>query len=226
MRARLALGALFQPALLALLLCSPPGRFAWWQAWVLLAIFLVGTVASVVLLLRTNPALLAERFKPPVQRGQPRADKVAVLAFIAAFLGAIRFIPFDVFALRLWALPGPVVRLVGLIVLLAGWGLVTAALVANAFAVPVVKAQDDRQQYVVDRGPYARVRHPMYAGIALVLLGMPLWLGSYAGALVALLPIVVLVVRIGIEEGFLRRALPGYAAYAERVRFRLVPGVW
>jgi protein-S-isoprenylcysteine O-methyltransferase Ste14 len=109
---------------------------------------------------------------------------------------------------------------------LVGWWIVTRALAANAFAVPVVKSQADRHQYVVERGPYARVRHPMYAGIALLLVGMPLWLGSMAGALVALAPIAVLMVRIGIEEAFLRRELDGYAAYAERVRSRLIPGVW
>jgi protein-S-isoprenylcysteine O-methyltransferase Ste14 len=223
---RLALAAVFQPSLLGLLLFYPPGRFAWWHAWVLMAVFFVATIASLVVLVRTNPTILVERFKPPLQRGQPFVDKVVVVVFIPAFLGALRFVPYDVFVLRLLPPPGTFVAAAGMVWLLAGWWIVTAALEANAFAVPVVKSQADRRQVVVDRGPYAFVRHPMYLGTALLLVGMPLWLGSSAGALAALVPIAVLAVRIGIEEGFLRRELAGYAAYTERVRYRLVPGVW
>ncbi len=223
---RALLGVTLQPALMALLLFYPPGVFGWPRAWLLVAIFAVATVVSMVVLARANPALLAERFKPPLQRGQPRADKIVVLLFIAAFLGAIRFIPFDVFRFHLAPPTGPIAATVGLVVLLVGWGIVTAAMRANAFAVPVVKSQEARHQYVVDRGPYALVRHPMYAGVALLQIGMPLWLGSWAGALVALAPIALLAVRIGIEEAFLRRELAGYPAYAARVRARLIPGVW
>jgi len=226
MRVRLALAALFQPSLLGLLLFYPPGRFEWWRAWVLMGVFFVATVLSLVVLARTNPTILIERFQPPLQRGQPFADKVAVVVFIAAFLGAIRFIPFDVFAWRLLPSPGGSVAAAGLAILLLGWWVITVALQANAFAIPVVKAQDARHQRVIDHGPYAWVRHPLYAGTGLLLVGMPLWLGSSAGALVALVPMAVLAARIGIEEGFLRRELAGYAAYTERVRYRLVPGVW
>lgn len=222
----MVLGALVQPAAVALVLFYPPGDFAWPAAWVLVAIFFVATVASMALLARTNPALLAARFAPPIQHGQPRADRIAVLLFLPAFVGAIRFIPYDVFVLRWLPPPSSEGAMVGLALVLVGWIVVTWAMYANAFAIPVVKSQEDRGQRVVDRGPYALVRHPMYAGIALVLIGMPLWLGSTAGALVAVVPIAILAVRIGIEERFLRAELAGYAAYAARVRARLVPGVW
>lgn len=223
---RMVLGALLQPALCALVLFYPPGDLAWRRAWVLVAIFFGAAVASMTLLARTSPALLAARFAPPIQRGQPAADRVVVLGFIAAFAGAMRFIPYDVFVLRLLPPPGVAVSALGLALVLAGWVLVTAAMHANAFAIPVVKHQEERHQRVVDVGPYALVRHPMYAGIALVLIGMPLWLASTVGVLVALVPIAILAVRIRIEESFLRRELSGYTAYATRVASRLVPGVW
>ena len=226
MLVRVVLGALLQPALLALALLYPPGSLAWPRAWALMAIFFVATVVSLIVLARASPALLAERFKPPLQRGQPPADKVVVVVFIAAFAAAIRFIPYDVFELRWLPPPEHAMAIVGLVALLVGWWIVLAAMRANAFAVPVVKSQQDRHQRVVSDGPYAVVRHPMYAGIALVMLGMPVWLGSWAGALVALVPIAILAVRIGIEEDFLRRELPGYVEYAARVRSRLIPGVW
>ncbi|MEO6027499.1 MAG: isoprenylcysteine carboxylmethyltransferase family protein, partial [Candidatus Binatia bacterium] len=223
---RVVLGVLLQPALLGIALFYPPGTFAWQRAWVIMAVFFAATVMSLAALARARPDLLAERFKPPLQRGQPAADKVAVLGFIAAFAGAIRFIPFDVFQLHWLPPPGQGAAYAGLVLVIVGWWIVTAAMLANAFAVPVVKHQADRHQHVIDRGPYAIVRHPMYSGISLVMLGMPLWLGSSAGVLVALVPIAVLAVRIGIEEAFLRRELAGYADYAARVRARLVPFVW
>jgi protein-S-isoprenylcysteine O-methyltransferase Ste14 len=224
--ARMVLGALFQPALVALLLFGAADTLAWWRAWVLIGITLVATAGSVVRLARVSPDLLAERFKPPVQRGQPRADRVAVVALLAAFVAAIGFIPVDVFHVRLFPRPAPWGSAIGLALFLTGWWIVTRALAANAFALPVVKAQQDRGQRVVEHGPYAIVRHPMYAGIALVLIGMPLWLESVAGMLAALVPIAILAVRIALEERFLRRELAGYAAYAARVRFRMIPGLW
>ena len=223
---RMVLGALLQPAAVALVLFYPPGDVGWARAWGLVAIFFVTAAASMALLARTSPELLAARFTPPIQRGQPAPDRVVVLSFIVAFVGALRFVPYDVFVLRLLPAPGGGVAAFGLALVLVGWSIVTWAMHANAFAIPVVKSQADRRQRVVDGGPYAIVRHPMYAGIALVLLGMPLWLGSTAGALVALVPIAILAVRIGIEERFLRAELAGYDAYAARVRSRLVPGMW
>ncbi|MEB2283122.1 MAG: hypothetical protein B6D46_03235 [Polyangiaceae bacterium UTPRO1] len=224
--ARATLGALLQPALLAVFLLYPPGTLAWRAAWVLVAVSFVAASASMLALARTQRALLIERLRPPLQRGQPGADKILVLSFAAAFFGAIRFVPYDVFMLHWLPPPGPVAAGLGLALVSAGWGLVAAAMHANAFAVPAVKAQRERGQRVVDRGPYAVVRHPMYAGAAALLVGTPLWLGSTAGVLVALVPIALLALRIALEERFLRRELPGYEAYAARVRARLVPGVW
>lgn len=226
MLVRVVLGVLFQPALFGLLFFYPPGDLAWGRAWTLIGVVLVGTIATLVALARANPALLAERFKPPVQRGQPAADKVVVLAFIAAFFAAVRFVPYDVFAWHLLPAPPFAVALLGLVTFVAGWWVVTAALRANAFAIPVVKAQAERHQVVVDHGPYAVVRHPMYAGAVLLMLGLPLWLGSTAGALAALVPIALLALRIAVEERFLGRELAGYSAYAARVRSRVLPGVW
>ena len=220
------LGGLVQPVLTFLLLLGPAPTLAWWRAWALIGFSAVATAASLAVLHRDAPELLAERFKPPIQRGQPRADRLVVTVFIAAFVGAILFIPKDVFAWHVLPPPGVVGAGLGLVLYLLGCWIVLAAMRANAFAVPVVKDQTDRRQRVADSGPYAVVRHPMYAGVALALIGTPLWLGSTAGALVALVPIALLMVRIGIEERFLRATLDGYVAYAARVRARLVPGVW
>ena len=99
----------------------------------------------------------------------------------------------------------------------------TFALRANAFAAPVVKHQEERHQTVVDTGVYGAVRHPMYAGAVLMIIGMALWLESNAAALLASAPIGILVLRILAEEQFLRKELQGYDAYTKRVRYRLIP---
>jgi protein-S-isoprenylcysteine O-methyltransferase Ste14 len=131
-----------------------------------------------------------------------------------------------VFRFHLIAKPGTLASASGLVLFVAGWWIMTLALRENAFAAPVVKHQEARQQTVIDSGVYGVVRHPMYAGAVLLLVGMPLWLESYATALLASVPIGTLVLRILVEEQFLRRELKGYDAYTERVRYRLIPFLW
>ncbi len=223
---KLTLGVLSNVAIFGSLLFLPAGTLDWPRAWVFLGVVFVGAVASTVSVYRASPALLEERFKPPLQEGQPAADKIAVLLLLAAFAGLIVFIPLDVFRLHLLARPGALVSDLGLVLFAAGWSIMTLALRENAFAAPVVKRQQERHQTVIDSGLYGVVRHPMYAGAVLLLVGMPLWLESYAAALLASVPIGTLVVRILVEERFLRRELPGYDGYAERVRYRLVPFLW
>jgi protein-S-isoprenylcysteine O-methyltransferase Ste14 len=208
------------------LLFLPTRNLSWWRAWVFLGVVLVGAAASTVSVRRASRALLEERFKSPVQEGQPLADKIIVILLIAAFAGVIAFIPLDVFRLHLMARPNRFVSSAGLILFVAGWWVMTLALRANPFAALVVKHQEDRRQVAIGSGLYSLVRHPMYAGAITLFVGMPLWLESYAATILAGIPAGLLVLRIHIEERFLRRELPGYAAYARRVRYRLIPRLW
>ena len=223
---KLIAGVFFNVAIFGILLFVPAGTLDWWRAWVFLGVVLVGAVASTVSLFRTSKELLAERFKPPMQKGQPLADKIVVLLVIAGFVGEIAFIPLDVFRFQLMPKPGIVVSSLGLALFVAGWWIMTLALLENAFASLVVKHQEERGQKVIDSGVYRVVRHPMYAGAVPLLVGLPLWLESCAAALLASVPIAALVLRIIIEERFLKRELTGYNAYTERVRYRLVPFLW
>lgn len=122
--------------------------------------------------------------------------------------------------------PGAIVSLLGLMLYVGGWWILTLAMKVNPFAVPVVRLQKERHQRVIDTGVYAVVRHPMYTGFAPFAIGPALWLGSYPAALLALVPITVLAVRSVFEEQFLKQQLKGYDAYMDRVRYRLVPFVW
>ncbi|MGH7863589.1 MAG: methyltransferase family protein, partial [Candidatus Binataceae bacterium] len=166
------------------------------------------------------------RYGLPIQEGQPVADRIVVVLFIVTFAGAIVFIPLDVFRFHLLAQPGVILSTLGLLMFGAGWLLISLAFRENTFAAPVVKYQKERRQTVIDSGVYSVVRHPMYSSAALLLVGMSLWLESYAAALLSVIPIVLLAVRIIYEERFLRQALDGYDAYIRRVRFRLIPFLW
>jgi protein-S-isoprenylcysteine O-methyltransferase Ste14 len=223
---KLTSGIVFTVAIFGGLLFLPAGTLDWWRAWVFLGVVFVGTVASTVSVSRVNKGLLEERFKPPLQKGQPLADKIVVVLLIAAFVSLIVFIPLDVFRFQLLAKPGTLVSALGLVLFVGGWWIMTLALRENAFAAPVVKHQEERRQTVIDSGVYGVVRHPMYAGAVPLLVGMPLWLESYPAALLALVPIGTLVLRILVEEQFLRRELKGYDAYTQRVRYRLIPFLW
>ena len=210
----------------AVLLFVPAGTLAWWRAWVFVAVVLVATLAASFGILNANEDLFAERLEPLIQEGQSPADKIILPALVIAFAGVLVLAPLDVFRFHLLAKPGPAVSSAGLLLFIAGWWIAYRGMRENAFAAPVVKHQKERSQTVVDSGPYAVVRHPMYAGGLLVLVGMPLWLESFAAALLASVPIALLVLRILAEEAFLRCELPGYAAYAKRVRYRLIPFLW
>jgi protein-S-isoprenylcysteine O-methyltransferase Ste14 len=199
------------------------GTLNWWRAWVVVGLMFAGSVWSVVSLPR---GVLQERLKGPVQKGQPNLDKLLVILLLTEFVVLLIVIPLDVFRLHLFSLPSPVVADLGLVLFVAGFGTAYLALRENSFAAPVVRLQGERHQVVVTSGVYRVVRHPLYAGDVLLTLGLALWLQSYAGALLIIVMTATLVARIILEERFLRRELPGYKAYSQRVRYRLLPFLW
>jgi protein-S-isoprenylcysteine O-methyltransferase Ste14 len=223
---KLIAGIITNLALYGGLLFWPAGTLLWWRAWVFLAVVLICTVAT-MFYLRDRPEILNERFKSPIRKGQPLADKLILTLFIAAYVGMIVFIPLDVFRFHLLPPPGALVSTLGLVLFVVGWWIFTLTLKENPFGIAAVRLQEERHHTVVDTGMYAKVRHPMYAGGILFTFGMPLWLESYAAFLLMIIPAAILgVLRIKFEERFLKEKLPGYAAYMEKVRYRLVPYIW
>ena len=216
-------GIVFNTLFFAVILFVPAGTIHWPRAWIFLGVVMIGTAVTMLVL---PEELLDERYKPPVQRGQPLFDQIGIFAFVGAFVAAVLFIPFDVFRLHLLKPPPIVASIFGLALFAAGWALITIAMRANAFAAPVVRYQEERGQRVIDSGPYRFVRHPMYSAVIPLLVGMSLWLGSLAGLIVAIIPTVLIGIRAMLEERFLRRELPGYAQYTVRTRFRMIPYVW
>lgn len=213
-------------ALFAFLLFVPAGTLGWWRAWVFLGALLIVQGVGALSVFRVNKAVLVERAKLPIQRGQPLADRVLLISFMATYAGLVAFIALDRFRLHLMATPLVVLSFTGLCLCVIGWWIIALVLKTNAFAATVVRHQEERQHAVVDTGVYGIVRHPMYAGLIPVLMGMSLWFESYASAFLACIPLGILVLRIRLEERFLRRELTGYDAYTARVRWRLIPGLW
>lgn len=208
------------------LLFLPVWTLNWWRAWAFLGVVSIGVIITMVAVFRDNEELWNERLKPPIQADQPLADKIIISLFVLTFFMLIAAIPLDVFRFHLLGKPDAMISGLGLLLFIAGWWMISLSFKENTFAVPVVKHQVDRHQTVIDTGVYGVVRHPLYAGGALAMIGIPLWLESYAAALFAIVPIVLLMVRILIEEQFLRQKLEGYPDYTERVRYRMVPYLW
>jgi Putative protein-S-isoprenylcysteine methyltransferase len=219
-------GVVFNVAFYALLLFVPADTLHWWRAWVFLAVTVVVMAAAVFSILPDSADLFAQRAKGIIQKGQPLWDRALVILLVVSYVGQIIFIPLDLFRFHVLPKPGALISCIGLALYVASWWIMTLAMKANPFAVPVVRLQEERHQRVIDTGIYAVVRHPMYAGFVPMAIGPALWLQSYVAALLAVVPIAVLAVRSVFEERFLKRQLMGYEAYTEKVRYRLIPFVW
>jgi protein-S-isoprenylcysteine O-methyltransferase Ste14 len=212
-------------AIMSALLFIPAGTLAWPAAWVFLVEIIVTSLAMTVWLLRHNPALLAERMAPLIQRDQKTWDKVLMMVLL--FVWCAWFVIMGVDAVRYgWSEMPPWLQALGAIGIIVSMYIMFLTMRANSFAAPVVKIQAKRGHRVVSEGPYAIVRHPMYGGALLLIVGTPLLLGSWWG--LALAPIIVLLLgaRAVLEERTLSRELQGYEEYAARVRYRMVPMVW
>jgi protein-S-isoprenylcysteine O-methyltransferase Ste14 len=195
-----------------------------WRAWLLLAVLFVVRLAANITVHRLKPEILLARAKPPIQAGQPLLDRVLLLAFMATFALLVSVASADGLRFRLLgAIPAPL-SVAGLGVFAAGWVVAASAVVANDFALTVIKPQEG--QGAVTSGPYRLVRHPIYLGGLLVMLGETLWLGSTLALVATFIPMAILIVRIHLEERFLAVNVPGYGDYVRRVRHRLIPGVW
>jgi protein-S-isoprenylcysteine O-methyltransferase Ste14 len=206
------------------LLFAAAGSLDWPAAWVMLIVSAILGPACGLWLAKTDPALLAERMRPTFQADQPAADKIFMLVFFLVLLLWLVAIGLD---RRANASDVPLLlQALGLAMYLLSIAFIMWVFRENSFAAPVVKVQAARHQRVISSGPYAFVRHPMYSGVMLYFLGIPLLLGSWWGVAIAPAFAVLFAIRARIEERALVEGLPDYADYAARVRYRLVPGLW
>ena len=211
-------------AVLAVVLFASAGTLDWPAAWGFLAEMAVLSLAVGIWLARHDPGLLAERLGFPFQRAQKAWDKVFMAVVMVLYTKWLVLMGLD----ARWAISGVPLWLQAfgaLDVALSNY-MVFLTFRENTYAAPVVKIQRERGHKVVSTGPYAYVRHPMYAGGLLMFMGMPLQLGSWLGLAALTLLVPLLAVRIVMEERTLAAELEGYRDYAARVRWRLIPSIW
>ena len=212
-------------AITGALLFAAAGTVRWPEAWAYLGLWLAGAVVSGSLLVQKNPDILKERMRSPMQSQQKRWDRPLLVAIfggwaalqIVAGLDAVRY---GWSRMPLW------LEIAGALAVVVGIYVFHIVMLENSYASPVVKVDAERGHRVVSSGPYAWVRHPMYAGAILYFLGTALLLGSWYAFAIGIVLIVIIALRAVWEEETLRAELPGYADYASRVKYRLVPGVW
>lgn len=207
---------------MAALLFTLAGTLHDWQAWTFLAVYFISSFAIILYLLRKDPELLERRLG-----GGPLAEKQTsqrIIKFLTSigFIGVILIPAFD--RRFSWSQLPASVALAGDALVALGWLAIFFVFRENSFTSAAIALAPG--QKVISTGPYALVRHPMYAGSFVMLVGSAMALGSWHGVLVVVALIPVRVWRIIDEEKFLARHLPGYVAYQEKVRYRLIPLVW
>ncbi|OBK45124.1 isoprenylcysteine carboxylmethyltransferase family protein [Mycobacterium sp. 1081908.1] len=204
------------------MLFFPAGTFNYWQAWVFLVVVGISAWIPAVYLLRMNPAALEARM-----RGGPAAEGRMAQRVIIAGLYASLAAMVVVSALDHrfgWSPVPTAVCVVGDVLVAIGLGVVAMVIIQNSYASATVQVQAD--QKVVSSGLYGMVRHPMYTGNVIMMVGIPLALGSYWGLIFVVPGLLVLAWRIGDEEKLLQKELDGYREYTQKVRYRLVPSMW
>ena len=207
---------------LAILIFLPAGTLRYWQGWAFLAAFTVCSTALTVYMALYDEKLLERRLRAG-PRAETRTSQKIIMALV--MLGFAAFLSFPVLDHRFgWSPVPPYVSLIGDGLIVLAYLFILFVLRENSYAASTIQIADD--QRVVSTGPYAVVRHPMYAGALLLLVGMPLALDSWYGLLGIVVIVPVLIWRLQDEERFLTRNLKGYADYTSKVRWRLIPGLF
>ncbi|MCX6031895.1 MAG: isoprenylcysteine carboxylmethyltransferase family protein [Chloroflexi bacterium] len=200
-------------------------RWDWWEAWTYAILSILGFAISRVLAARRHPDLIAERARTMQhENAKPWDRRLAPLLGIGG--GLVLLVAgldtrFDWSPTFSWP-----VKILSLVVILAGYALGSYALIANRFSSGVVRIQAERGHHVISSGPYRWMRHPGYAGALLTYLATPLFLDSRWAFLPTLFIAVLLIVRTALEDRALQDELDGYRDYVGRVHYRLLPGVW
>jgi protein-S-isoprenylcysteine O-methyltransferase Ste14 len=216
------LGFAFLMLVLALALFLPAGSLRFWQAWVYLADFAGCTILITAYLMRNDRELLSRRVRggptAETQKSQQVIQGLASLFFIALYI-----LPGLDYRFH-WSHVAPVVSWVADAFVALGFYIVFLVFRENSYTSATIEVSGEQQ--VISSGPYAVVRHPMYAGAFLLLLATPLALGSWVSIPLPIPVILVIIVRLLDEEKFLSANLSGYEAYRQKVRYRLLPYVW
>jgi len=215
-------GLLFLSLVMAALLFIPAWTLDYWQAWTFLAVYFAASLAITLYLMKKDPDLLKRRMSGGPTAEKEQAQRIIMSLASLGFIGLLVLPALDHrFA---WSHMEASVALAGDGLLVLGWLAIFFVFRENTFTSATIELAPDHK--VISTGPYALIRHPMYAGALVMLAGMPIALGSWWGLLVLVAMMPALIWRLLDEEKFLARNLPGYVEYQRKVRYRLIPLVW
>ncbi|MGB8951230.1 MAG: isoprenylcysteine carboxylmethyltransferase family protein [Candidatus Aminicenantales bacterium] len=210
-------------AVMGALIFFPAGTLRWGKAWTLLLVFLGCLFVNLSVLMRKNPDLIRERIK--LRQKSKRWD-IVITSIIGVF--ALSLFPLAGLDYRFGWSPRVTVSLViaALVILVLGDLIFLWSMTVNKFFSKHVHIQKEKGHSVVTEGPYQFVRHPGYVGWILMVGPIPVALGSLWALIPGGLSVLILVIRTALEDKTLQKELEGYAEYARRVRYRLLPGIW
>jgi len=204
------------------LIFVPAGTLTYWQGWTFIAVFSISTTLIGLYLVLADPVLLERRVKVgPAAETRPVQKIIITLSFVVFFLMLIISVLDHRFG---WSRVPGWLSIVGNVLVTVGLMIDLRVFRENSYGASTIDKMEGQE--VVSTGPYAVVRHPMYAGVLIMVLGTPLALGSLWGLVLAVATLPILVARILDEERMLRDELEGYDTYARDVRYRLLPGLW
>lgn len=214
---------IFGLAVFAILWFGVAGRVAWWQGWAFLLTFIIYVSVLMWRLSKVNPELLIERNLPSDKA--ETWDRIVmgiytvilVILLIVSALDGGRYI---------WSAIPLGVQMIGWILLTVAGVIVWHVMMTNAYLSSWARIQDDRGQVVIQEGMYRRIRHPMYLGIIICFLGIPLILNSWWAMIPSIVIIGLFVYRTYREDQMLIDGLAGYTEYTQKVRYKLLPGIW
>lgn len=219
---RVTLSSLVSLAVFVALLFWPAGTVDYWQGWTFLCVFAVASLVPILFLNRIDPAVVERRM-----HGGPTAEtrlvqKIVVVGIIGCFAGILVLSGLD---RRFgWSQVPAWLAVLGAVMVAVGLGIAMLVVYQNRYAAATIVVE--AQQKLVTTGLYGMVRHPMYSGSVIMIIGMPLALGSYWALIPAIVSLLLLVIRTVDEETMLRQELPGYRDYMAGVRYRLIPLIW
>ena len=200
----------------------PAGTFHYWQGWLFLAVFSASTIGFTIYLALYDRPLLERRLAAGPRHEKERQQKIIVTLIFIAFFALLVLPALD--HRYGWSPVAPSITIAGDVLIILSFLFIFWVVKVNSYAASNIRVE--KGQTVIDTGPYAYVRHPMYAGAIWLFIAIPLALGAWWWTLLTIPCLLVLVWRLLDEEKILRSELPGYTEYSQRVRYRLIPYLW
>jgi len=201
----------------------PAGTLKWTEAWLFIILYAIAVTAAIFWMKKKAPDLLKERMKK--KKGAKSWDKIFMALYSTTLIFTLILPGLDAVRFQ-WSTVPFIAKILAFICYIPGGGIAFWAMKENAFLSDVVRIQEDRGHTVCSKGPYKYVRHPMYVGVILFFACFPFSLGSLYALIPALVIVILFFIRTALEDKTLQDELSGYKEYAQKVRYRLIPGIW